>query len=117
MTRGEIYWTEFGIPFGSEPGMSRPAIVVQNDELNSCGINTTIVVPLTTNTRFADAPGNLLLEKEDTSLPKDSVVLLPQTTAVDIHRLEVEEKVSKLPLRIMFELDKCINYTFGILNN
>lgn len=114
MTRGEIYWTEFGVPFGSEPALRRPSIVVQNDELNSCGINTTIVIPLTTNTRFADAPGNLFLEKEDTKLPKDSVALLPQTTAVDICRLK--EKVSKLPLRIMFELDQCINYTFGISN-
>ncbi len=115
MTRGEIYWTEFGIPFGSEPGMRRPSIVVQNDELNNCGINTTIVVPLTTNTMFADAPGNLFLEKEDTHLPKDSVALLPQTTVVDIRRLK--EKVSKLSLRVMFELDKCILYTFGVSNN
>ena len=112
MTRGEIYWVEFGIPFGSEPGMRRPAIIVQNDELNECGINTTIVIPLTTNLRFADAPGNLFLDKGETKLPKDSVALLPQTTAIDYRRLR--EKVTDLPIRIMYEIDSCIDYTFGV---
>lgn len=34
MTRGEIWFVDLGIPFGSEAGFRRPAIIIQNDELN-----------------------------------------------------------------------------------
>ena len=27
MTRGDVYMLDFGIPFGSEPGMKRPAVI------------------------------------------------------------------------------------------
>ena len=49
MTRGEIWWVDFGIPYGSEPGYSRPAVVIQENSFNSSNINTTVVIPLTTN--------------------------------------------------------------------
>ena len=31
MTRGELWWADFGIPFGSEPGYKRPVLIIQND--------------------------------------------------------------------------------------
>lgn len=54
MIRGEIWMVDFGVPFGSEPGWRRPAIVVQNDEFNQSAMHTTIVIPLTSNLRLAD---------------------------------------------------------------
>ena len=45
--RGEIYWCDFGEPYGSEQGYRRPALVIQNDVGNKYS-NTTIVVPITT---------------------------------------------------------------------
>ncbi len=30
MTRGEIWWVDLGIPFGSEPGYRRPVLIMQN---------------------------------------------------------------------------------------
>lgn len=61
MMYGEIWWVDFGIPFGSETGFKRPSIIVQNDSFNQTAMNTTIVIPLTTNLRLADFPGNTLL--------------------------------------------------------
>ena len=58
MIRGDIWWVDFGEPFGSEPGWRRPAIIIQSDDFNNSNMNTTIVVPLTTNLRLADFPGN-----------------------------------------------------------
>jgi mRNA interferase MazF len=49
MTRGELWWAELGTPFGSEPGYRRPVLIIQNDFFNRSKINTTIVIPLTTN--------------------------------------------------------------------
>ncbi|MBR1722446.1 MAG: type II toxin-antitoxin system PemK/MazF family toxin [Treponema sp.] len=49
MTRGEICWVDFGVPFGSEVGFRRPVIVLQNNILNESNLHTVVVLPLTTN--------------------------------------------------------------------
>jgi mRNA interferase MazF len=49
MTRGEIWWADYGIPYGSEPGYRRPVIILQNDFFNNSKINTTVVIPLSSN--------------------------------------------------------------------
>ena len=87
MIRGEVWWVDFGIPYGSEPGRRRPAVVIQSNSFNASNINTTIVIPLTTNTLLADYPCNIFLSAEETGLPKDSVVLTPQLGVVDKSRL------------------------------
>ena len=43
MTRGDVYMLDFGVPFGSEPGMKRPAVIIQSDKDNLNGLNTKIV--------------------------------------------------------------------------
>ena len=50
MTRGEIWWVDFGLEYGSMPQARRPAVIVQNDNFNASRIMTTVVIPLTTNT-------------------------------------------------------------------
>ena len=49
MTRGEIWWVDFGLAYGSMPQARRPAVIVQNDNVNASRIMTTVVIPLTTN--------------------------------------------------------------------
>ena len=87
MTRGEIWWVDFGIPFGSEPGWRRPVVIVQSDVFNRTAMHTVIVLPLTSNLRLADFPGNVLLPAHETGLSKDSVAVVPQLTAIDKARL------------------------------
>ena len=71
------------MPAGAEPGFRRPILVVQGDGLNYSRIATTVCVPLTSNLRWADAPGNVLQRAKTTGLPKDSVVNVSQIIAVD----------------------------------
>ena len=47
-----------------------------------------ICVPLTSNLRWADAPGNVLLTARMTRLPKDSVANVSQIVALDKALLE-----------------------------
>ena len=68
MTRGEIYWADYGVPFGSEAGFRRPVVIVQTNEFNIKELRTVIVVPLTTNLMLADAPANVYIEKDSSSL-------------------------------------------------
>ena len=53
-----------------------------------------VCVPLTSNLRWADAPGNVLLTARMTGLPKDSVANVSQVVALD--RTLLEERVSRL---------------------
>jgi len=112
MTRGELWWADFGIPFGSEPGYKRPVIILQNDFFNRSTISTTIVIPLTTNMILADAPGNILFTKSESKLKKDSVIILSQIEVIDRQRLI--EKIIKIDRIIMEKIENNILFVLGI---
>jgi len=83
ISQGDVWWADLPEPSGSGPGFRRPVIVVQGEALNRSRIATTVCVPLTSNLRWADAPGNVLLTSRMTGLPKDSVANVSQITALD----------------------------------
>ncbi|MFW5826747.1 MAG: type II toxin-antitoxin system PemK/MazF family toxin [Alkalispirochaeta sp.] len=112
MTRGEIWWADFGIPFGSEPGIKRPVLVVQDDTFNRSTIRTTVVVPFSTNLLLAEAPGNVLCEQKTTGLSKDSVVVTSQISAIDRHRLI--EKISDIEQRLLEEVESGMMLVLGM---
>jgi mRNA interferase MazF len=70
--------------------------VVQGDGLNRSRIATVICVPLTSNLKWALAPGNVRLSARITGLPKESVANVSQIIAVDKEFLRA--RVGKLPL-------------------
>lgn len=83
IAQGEIWWADPGEPAGSEPGYRRPVAVVQSESFNRSKISTVVCVPLTSNLRWADAPGNVLLEASLTGLSKDSVANVLQILTLD----------------------------------
>ena len=105
MIRGDIYMLDFGIPFGSEPGYRRLVIIIQSNKENLNNLNTTIVVPLTSNTINKNLAGNVFIPK---SLSKDSVALVHQIIVVDKFRLD--EQISTLPKEILSQIDSQIDY-------
>ena len=94
ISQGEVWWADLRAPTGSEPGFRRPVVVVQGDALNRSRIATVVCVPLTSNLKWADAPGNVLLTARSTSLPKDSVANVSQIVALD--KTVLSERVGKL---------------------
>ena len=70
-------------------------MVVQGDALNRSRIATVVCVPLTSNLRWAEAPGIVSLSSRLTGLPKDSVANVSQIVALDKSLLT--ELVGKLP--------------------
>jgi mRNA interferase MazF len=95
VVQGEVWWAELENPEGSEPGFRRPVLVVQGDSFNRSRIATVVCVPLTSNLRWAEAPGNTLLEPRDTGLPKVSVANASQIVALD--RAVLFERTGKVP--------------------
>jgi mRNA interferase MazF len=81
--RGQVWWVDFGESKGSKPGYRHPALVLQRDEINASRINTVVVCVLTSNRALARAPGNVLLPKLATGLPRDSVANASQIATVD----------------------------------
>jgi len=94
ISQGEVWWADLPPPTRSEPGFRRPVVIVQGDALNRSRVATVVCVPLTSNLRWADAPGNVLLTARATGLPKDSVANVSQVVALD--RSVLTERAGKL---------------------
>ena len=93
--QGDIYWIELDEPEGSGPGYKHPHVIVQNNLFNRSQIRTVLVCPLTSNLKRASSPGNVLLDKKESNLPKQSVVNVSQVFTVD--KALLEEYVGTLP--------------------
>jgi len=102
LKQGDIYWVRFGAARDSGPGGKRPAIVIQNDILNTSNINTTVVALLTSNQKLARVPGNVLLNRGIANLPKTSVVVVSQIATIDKSR--VLEKIGTLDKKNMEDI-------------
>ena len=112
MTRGELWWIDLGVPFGSESGFRRPVVILQNDFFNKSQIKTTIILPLSTNMILADAPGNIIITKKESKLNKNSVIILSQVKAVD--RTRLIEKITKIDRTIMEKIENNIMFILGV---
>lgn len=95
VSQGEIWWADLPAPAGSGPGFRRPVVVVQSDAFNRSRIATVVCVPLTSNLKWALAPGNVRLSARLTGLPKDSVANVSQIVSLGKDLLTA--RVGKLP--------------------
>jgi mRNA interferase MazF len=102
INQGDIYWIELDEPEGSEPGYKHPHIIVQNNLFNRSKIKTVLVCPLTTNLKRANAPGNVLLDKKESNLPKESVVNVSQIFTVD--KTQLDEYIGTLSSKRITEI-------------
>jgi mRNA interferase MazF len=102
INQGDIYWIELDEPEGSEPGYKHPHVVVQNNLFNRSQIRTVLVCPLTTNLKRAAAPGNVLLDKKELNLTRQSVVNVSQVFTVD--KAQLDEYVGTLSTKRIIEI-------------
>lgn len=102
INQGDTYWIELDEPEGSEPGYRHPHVVIQNNLFNRSNIKTVLVCPLTTNLKRAEAPGNVLLDRKESGLPKQSVVNVSQLFTVD--KSQLDEYVGTLSGKRMAEI-------------
>ena len=112
MRRGEIWWTDFGDPYGSEPGYRRPTLILQSDTFNRSAIATVIVVPLSRTIALAKAPGNVLCRPRETGLRKVCVANVSQLTVADRRRLV--EKAGRVPGTLLQHIEEGIRLVLGL---
>lgn len=103
ISQGEVWWADLGEPIGSASGYRRPVLVVQCDPINQSRIATVLCVPLTSNLKWAKAPGNVLLKPSATGLDRDSVANVSLSVAVDKSLLtDRAGKISRRKLDAVF---------------
>ena len=108
--RGDIYYADLNPVVGSEQGGIRPIVVLQNNVGNK--YSPTVIAAATTSKLFkAKLPTHIELSKEDTPLPRDSVVLLEQIRTIDKSR--IKEKIGELPPQLMQQIDDALLLSLG----
>jgi mRNA interferase MazF len=95
IAQGEVWWADLEDPSGSAAGFRRPVVIIQGDAFNRSAIRTVVTVPLTSNLRWANAPGNVRLSGRLTGLARESVANVSQVVALD--RTTLTERVGKIP--------------------
>lgn len=110
--RGELWWAGLEEPRGSEPGFSRPVLLVQSDAFNRSRIQTVIAVVVTSNLRLVEAPGNVLLPKAESGLRRDSVANVSQVITLD--RDVLSQRVAKLPRRLIAAVDEGLRLVLSL---
>jgi mRNA interferase MazF len=94
INQGDIVWAELPNPTGSGPGFRRPVVIVQGNSFNASRLATVVVIPLTSNLRWASAPGNVVLGAVRAGLPRDSVANVSQIIAID--RSVLADRIGRL---------------------
>jgi mRNA interferase MazF len=94
IAQGDVWWADLPEASGSGPRFRRPVVVVQGDALNRSRIATVVCVALTSNLKWATAPGNVLLQSSVTGLPKESVANVSQLVTLD--KADLTERTGKL---------------------
>ncbi len=91
----EIWLADLNPQIGTEPGKTRPVLVVQTNLLNKIPHPSTIVCPITTNVNTDSEILRVHLKKGMANLNQNSDIMIDQIRAIDNKRLI--NKVGKLP--------------------
>jgi len=87
-------------------------LIVQSEAFNASRIQTVVVAVITSNLRLVDAPGNVLLKKRTSRLPKDAVVNVSQLLTLD--RSFLSKPIARLTSAPRTEVDEGIRLVLGL---
>lgn len=111
VNRGDIFYADLSPVVGSEQGGVRPVLVVQNDVGNKYS-PTVIIAAITSRLTKAKLPTHIELNKYNSNLTKDSVVLLEQLRTLD--KMRLKEKICSLGKSDMLKVDIAIMISLGL---
>jgi mRNA interferase MazF len=93
--RFEIWVADLNRQIGTEPGKTRPVLVVQTNLLNKLPHPSTIICPLTTNTQKESEILRVHIKKGTANLNESCDIMIDQVRAIDNKRLL--KKLGELP--------------------
>ena len=86
LEHGAVWLADLNPPRGTEPGKTRPVLIIQSQALLDAGHPSTLIIPLTTRLIEDAAPLRLRLSARD-RLDRDSDLLIDQIRAIDNRRI------------------------------
>lgn len=110
--RGEVWLANLAPKQGTEPGKTRPVLIVQAQALLDAHHPSTLIVPLTTNLVNNAEPLRLRVAAAD-RLRRDSDLLIDQLRAIDNRRL-VQGPMTTLSAALMARIHEAIAEVLGL---
>ncbi|MEI6049000.1 MAG: type II toxin-antitoxin system PemK/MazF family toxin [Bacteroidota bacterium] len=95
INRFEIWIADLNPQIGTEPGKTRPVLVIQTNLLNKLPHPSTIICPITTNTQKESEILRVHIKKGTANLNKNCDIMIDQVRAIDNKRLI--KKIGELP--------------------
>jgi mRNA interferase MazF len=95
----EIWIADLNPQIGTEPGKTRPVIIIQTNLLNKIPHPSTIVCPLTTNVEKDSEILRIHLKKGTANLQQACDIVIDQVRAIDNRRLI--KRIGKLPVELV----------------
>ena len=95
----EIWVADLNPQIGTEPGKTRPVLIVQTNFLNKLPHPSTIICPLTTNVNNGSEILRIHLKEGEAKVHQDCDIMLDQIRAIDNKRLI--KKIGDLPLKLI----------------
>lgn len=93
--RFEIWLADLSPRIGTEPGKTRPVLVVQTNLLNRVPHPSTVICPLTTNVQKESEILRVHIKKGTANLNENCDIMIDQVRAIDNKRLI--RKIGELP--------------------
>jgi mRNA interferase MazF len=94
----EIWLADLNPQIGTEPGKTRPVLVVQTNLLNKVSHPSTVICPITTNIEMQSEILRVHLKKGEANIAEHSDIMIDQIRAIDNKRLI--KKIGDLPLEL-----------------
>lgn len=104
--RGEIWLADLNPPRGTEPGKTRPVLIVQCQALLDADHPSTLIVPLTTSLVDEAEPLRVRVPAGG-KIKRNSDLLIDQLRAIDNRRL-VQGPLARLPRTLMERVDSAL---------
>ena len=95
----EIWIADLNPQIGTEPGKTRPVLIVQTNLLNQIPHPSTIVCPITTNVKKESDILRVHIKKGEANLLQNCDVMIDQIRTIDNNRLV--KKVGNLPKNLV----------------
>lgn len=91
----ETWLADLNPRIGTEPGKTRPVVILQSNLLNQANHPSTIICPLTTNVKKSAEILRVHFKKGQANLNQDCDIMIDQIRAIDNKRLV--KKIGMLP--------------------
>ncbi len=111
--RGEIWLADLNPPRGTEPGKTRPVLIIQSQALLDVEHPSTLVVPLTTNL-VDDAEPLRIRVPASGHLRRKSDLLIDQLRAIDNRRM-VKGPLTLLGRDLMARVHEALMETLDLI--